>query len=258
MPDAMADDHVRGSTVAAAGGADAQTQSANVPATQEAGTEAATPRQAGANSHADADGAAIHDAAGDITPRVPHEEANAFAASGSQEASIPIDRMRPPLTRLPLRPKREDISWPRSLSEANGEWTEATRHDFLRRAAERTDPELERVLCAAFREETAAGRLLALRALVRGSAAGTHAIFIEALRRGADEERALAVDVFGERGDRAALVEALSDRLDAIAARAALACFGMSSRADLERALTPLVDRARSDAIVGLLAGVLQ
>jgi hypothetical protein len=193
----------------------------------------------------------------DVAARAPREHGAAAFVSHSYATPIPIDRMRPPLTRLPLRPKREEISWPLSLSNANAGWSEATRHDFLRHAAESSDAELEPIVCAAFREEPAAGRLLALRALARRSAAGTRAIFLEALRRGDDDERAFAVDVFGDRGDREALVEALSDRLDAIAARAALACFGTSTRAGLERELAPFVDRARGDAILGLLAGVL-
>jgi len=59
-------------------------------------------------------------------------------------------------------------------------------------------------------------------------------------------------------GPRESLVTALSDGVDAIAARAALGYVGSRERADYHLALTPFVDSARIDGLLSLLAGYLE
>jgi hypothetical protein len=170
---------------------------------------------------------------------------------------IAFGRSRPPLTRLPLRSVHVDVTWPRELPEPHRTWSAEERHRFLQACARGAEPIFATALQEAWREEIGAGRLLALRALARASIAESNDVFVDALTRGTDDERAFAVDVFADRGDAARLVDALSDRLDAIAARAALALVGNGTRADFESALCPHVERARLDAILGLLAAVI-
>jgi hypothetical protein len=100
--------------------------------------------------------------------------------------------------------------------------------------------------------------LLALQALVRCRFAGARESLVDALRLGSDDERAFAVDSLVALGDRASLDIALSDRVDAIAARAALGFVGSDRRADYAAALAPHLDARRIEAILGLLAGVLR
>jgi len=114
------------------------------------------------------------------------------------------------------------------------------------------------VLIAAYREEDAAGRALALRSLKFSASSDARAIFEEALRDGSDDERAAAVEALAFSGPRESLVAALSDGVDAIAARAALGYVGSRDRADYHLALGPFVDRARIDALLSLLAGYLE
>jgi hypothetical protein len=166
-------------------------------------------------------------------------------------------RTQPPLTRLPLRPLQPKPAWSLLVSASYEDWSEAQRHEFLRACIRDPAAADEAILSRAYREENAAGRVLALKALAHARGENSREVFLEALRRGGDDERALAIDALAERGERGALIEALSDRVEAIAARAALAYLPGRSRAEYEVELTPFVDRARLDAILGLLAGVI-
>jgi len=163
-----------------------------------------------------------------------------------------------PLTRMPLRPQTGAITWPQLLDAANANPSIAERRALLRQAAREPEARLEAALLAAYREEDAEGRLLALQALLSGRFASAPALFADALRIGNDDERSFAVDALFACGDREALTAALSDRLEAVAARAALAYVATSTRADYVRTLAPLVDGSRLDTILSLLAGVLE
>jgi hypothetical protein len=101
--------------------------------------------------------------------------------------------------------------------------------------------------------------MLALAAL-RRSNASKEAIetFTEALGTGSDEERALAVDALSEAGAREQIARGLTDRIDAIAAKAALAYVGTTARDDYRLALSPLIDESRIETILALLAGVVE
>jgi hypothetical protein len=173
-----------------------------------------------------------------------------------------LARVRPryervaPLTRLPLRVQARHITWPELVDPALANDGRAARHALLARMAAESGGSRDAVLAAAYREEDAAGRLLALRALLTGGCgAGTTAIFEEALGVGTDEERALAVDALASCGAREPLERAFGDRVEAIAAKAALAYVGTSDADDYRRALAPHVDAARIEAILALLAG---
>jgi len=83
------------------------------------------------------------------------------------------------------------------------------------------------------------------------------AVITHVMRNGTDRERSLAVDGLAAAGCREALVPALNDRLDAVAAKAALAYVGTNRREDYRVALAPFVDEARVEALLALLAGYL-
>ena len=78
----------------------------------------------------------------------------------------------------------------------------------------------------------------------------------ELLRSGSDAERALAIDTFILHGLYEELVPALGDRLEVLAAKAALGFARSSSRADLTGAIRPHVSEGRLAAILALLAGL--
>jgi hypothetical protein len=134
--------------------------------------------------------------------------------------------------------------------------TRSERHAWLKAANEATCNEA--ALLAAYREEDADGRLLALQSLVRCRFAGARESLVDALRLGSDEERAFAIDGLVALGERASLGIALADRVDAIAARAALGFVASDRRSDYIPALAPFLDERRIEAILGLLAGVLR
>ena len=120
------------------------------------------------------------------------------------------------------------------------------------------DATAQAALIQAYREEDARGRVLALRALMRGRYTQAHGVFVDALRSGADEERALAVDALIGVGDRAGVRAAFSDRVDAIAARAALAYLGTVPAEDYRAALEPYMDKPRIEVMLELLAGIIE
>jgi hypothetical protein len=121
-----------------------------------------------------------------------------------------------------------------------------------------SDPSHERALACAYREEDAIGRAMALRGLARVSTQGSQAILSDALSLGSDDERALAVDLLSRSDDRDSLIPALQDRLDAIAARAALAYVRSNRRSDFESVLSSHVDQRRLETILALLGGILE
>jgi hypothetical protein len=169
----------------------------------------------------------------------------------------PFERIVP-LTRMPLRPQTQQLTWPLLAPSGAPLDSQESRHDFLSRASGANAPELEPLLAAAYREEDCRGRLLALRAIRIAALPSAYAIFADALHVGSDEERSFAVDALLAMHRPEAITPAFSDRVDAIAAQAALGYVGSQRRADYLRALEPFVDRARIESILGLLAGIVE
>ena len=163
-----------------------------------------------------------------------------------------------PLTRTPLRPHSVSITWPRLTNAASELESPLERHAFLRDVPRAVDASLATALQTAYREEEGEGRLLALRALRRGNVVAARDTFVDALAVGTDDERSVAVDALLAFGEREAVTSAFSDRIDAIAAQAALGYVATNSRGDYFAALEPFVDRPRIETILGLLAGVVE
>ena len=198
------------------------------------------------------------DAATLVSEALPRELREESTGRTAEATVSDRPQTQPPLTRLPLRAQRSAVSWPLLLPNPRETASEAERLELLAsftRSGAAAVPEAP--LCTAYREEAAAGRILALRALANANGEFASEIVREAARYGSDEERTIAIDALADCGDREALAIALSDRVDAIAARAALGYVGTFERADYERALAPLVAKARLDAILALLAGIL-
>lgn len=172
-----------------------------------------------------------------------------------------------PLTRLPLRPQRSSITWTHSLADIaafarNAEVASSDRHlrhALLYSLSESPNEDAAASLQIACGEEDAEGRCLALQAIMRlRPTEEARAIYIDALRSGTDDERSIAIDALVRIGDRAAIIPAFNDRLDALAAKAALAYVDSIDRAAYVAALEPHVDRAQIDAILALLAGIVE
>jgi hypothetical protein len=187
-------------------------------------------------------------------PQEPSEE-NGERAPGVNFSERP--HMQPPLTRLPLRSQPSAVSWPLLLANQRKTLSEADRLELLTSFTLPGTTVPEAPLCSAYREEGAAGRILALKALANANGEFALEVVREASRYGSDDERTIAIDVLANRGDREALAAALCDRVEAIAARAALGYVGSFERGDYERALGPLVSKGRLEAILTLLAGIL-
>ncbi len=213
----------------------------------------------------------LHDGS-QLAPSVSASQAPLVDRTPSHDsAPIVIRAQRPtvervvPLTRLPLRPQTTTITWPALLPPGSVDTgalvrDRSGRHavlvDLLRTAH---DDDATHVLRVAYLEEDSEGRLLALRALGRTTIDdATHTIMLDALRAGSDDERSLALDIAARTGDRDALRCALTDRIDAIAARAALAFVDSFDRDDYVAMLSPHVEPARLETILGLLAGVVE
>lgn len=169
----------------------------------------------------------------------------------------PYERMVP-LTRLPLRSQATSLEWFRLTVPAADVMTRAERHALLAEFALAGSDGCVDALMLAYREEDVEGRMLAIRALLRIDASRGRPVFIEALRAGTDGERALAIDALVALGERDALVPAFSDRVEAIAAQAALAYVGTNVPADYRRALEPYIEAPRIEALLALLSGFLQ
>lgn len=119
-------------------------------------------------------------------------------------------------------------------------------------------PVRERVLLDAIGEEDGALRLLALQSLARSRSEGAGDAFAEILVRGSDEERSLAIDALLAIDRREDILAAFGDRVEAIAAKAALAYVGTRRRDDYLEILDRRVDRPRRNAILTLLAATLE
>jgi hypothetical protein len=163
-----------------------------------------------------------------------------------------------PLTRLPLRRHAKRVAWPLRLEPPCDDSNPERRYRLLVELATAPGADAEPILIAAYREEDATGRAVALRCLKQVRSEATLALFAEALTKGTDEERAIAVDALASNGTRDVLAAALSDRVDAIAARAALAYVGSRNRADYAAALAPFLERARIETLLALLAGYVE
>ncbi len=165
-----------------------------------------------------------------------------------------------PLTRLPLRPQTNALTWPPKLEGRTGDCAASPgqRHAILERLLERPASLRFNVIELAYREEDATGRALALRVIARHFAPDGDALFREALRHGSDEERSIAIDALAASGLRDALTVAFDDRLEALAAKAALAFVGTFVKEDYRTQLAPFTEPARIEAILKLLAGVVE
>ncbi len=165
-----------------------------------------------------------------------------------------------PITRLPLRPQGFDITWTADVPEF--ERTEplsrSARHRLLEGFVRDPGSVSGEVIARAYRQEEGDGRAIALRVLLRNFPQAGRSSFNEALRVGSDEERALAVDGLAAIGAREEIAPAFSDRVDAIAAKAALAYVGTLDRADYRAALSPFIDETQIEAILNLLAGIVE
>lgn len=179
-------------------------------------------------------------------------------AQNARNGTLLARDLPPPLTRRRLRPDGGAITWPMHLPMPHLGTTETERRIILTDLEKTADPVHERALESAYREEDASGRMLVLRALSRISSDGAHAILTDALNLGSDDERALAVDLLSTAENRESLVSALHDRVDAIAARAALAYVRSNCRSDYEKLLSNRLDERRLETILALLGGILE
>lgn len=169
-----------------------------------------------------------------------------------------VDRIVP-ITRLPLRRHPSDIAWWTAIHEAGDEPpTRTERHALLSRAVDGTLALHPSTVERAYFEEDRDGRLLALRVLVARNPANHRAAFVDALHVGTDSERELAVDGLAAGGAVDALPVAFRDRVEAVAARAALAYVGPGDREAYRTALAPHVDEGRIVKLLALLAGVIE
>ena len=168
-----------------------------------------------------------------------------------------VDRVVP-LTRLPLRPQSGQITWFYPLDLEGPPQTASGRHALLMElAADRARAGIA-LLTQAYHEEDARGRLLALRALAALHNRDAIGTFVDALHAGTDDERVAAIDALAAAGARDALTVALGDRVEAVAAHAALAFVQTNVREDYVRGLEPYVDAGRIEAILALLAGFVE
>ena len=189
----------------------------------------------------------------DEEERLPEAAWNAPVAPAARSART----WSVPLTRVPLRPERPAVTWPLALPIPHVGASRAVRHEILTRSIAADVTSHVDALCAAYDQEDAAGRLLALRAIERCPGEAARSTLVDALQHGSDDERVVAIDALASRNDRAPLIEALSDRVDAVAARAALAYVQSDVRADYDRLLGSILERSRIDALLIFLAGVV-
>jgi hypothetical protein len=164
-----------------------------------------------------------------------------------------------PLTRLRLRPHGVIVTWPALLKNPReGAGPEERRVLLSALEAEPPDLERERILLRAFHEENGECRLVALRALTRAPSSAAGDAFAAALEGGTDEERAVAIEGLAALGRRDELTRAFTDRVEAIAAKSLLAYVPGRRRADFAAVLDRHVEPSRREAILTLLAGVLE
>lgn len=186
-----------------------------------------------------------------------HETPVPIFATSSMQAD-PAERIVP-LTRLPLRFAAREIGWPASMSPPLHFDTDAERYAFLHHWAHHDPAGGDVLLARVFHEETTTGRKVALAAFNRECASAAAVdTFVAALTTGSDEERSLAIDALAEVGAHEEIARALNDRIDAIAAKAALTYVGTTARNDYRAALAPFLDDTRIDTVLELLAGVVE
>ncbi len=163
-----------------------------------------------------------------------------------------------PVTRRRLRPRAAAPTWPALLPYPVDAGSEEERASAVRRLVEaEPDEPTGHILAAIAREEDGELRMLAFRSLIANRYAAGREIFCEALRSGSDGERSLAIDGLARLGALDELTEAFSDRVEPLAAKAVLLFAASRDRRTVIEALDDRVDPARRDAILKLLAGVL-
>lgn len=163
-----------------------------------------------------------------------------------------------PVTRRRLRPRSEAPTWPALLPQSIDPSSAPERAAAVRAIADAAPTETSGAILAAIaREEDGELRMLAFRSLIAHRYAEGRAVFREALRDGSDGERSLAIDGLARLGAIDDLREAFSDRVEPLAAKAVLLFAASRDRRNVVDALDDSVDPARRDAILKLLAGVL-
>ena len=165
-----------------------------------------------------------------------------------------------PLTRRRLR-RHASITWPATVDPDALHLDEVERLHVLREIVEggsytNRGAILGEALARAYLEEDGERRTLALRGLVQGNFTEGPSIFREVLRSGNDAERSLAIDGLAAQRRLDDLVPAFEDRIEALAAKAALAAAGTSSRAAVRNTLRPHVSESRAESILALLVGL--
>jgi len=164
-----------------------------------------------------------------------------------------------PVTRRPLRAQTAEPTWPELAGAGSERLSPGDRQTLLNELVE-GEPRagLGAVFALAATEEERELRPLALRALVAGAYPEGRDVFAEALHSGSEVERSMAIDGLARIGALDELPFAFGDRLEPLAAKAALAFVRSRDRRALESALEGRVDAGRRDAILRLLAGVLE
>ncbi len=161
-----------------------------------------------------------------------------------------------PVTRRRLRPRSGAVGWPAMVEPERTDFSPEERGRILHLVigdgdAARRSAVLSRVVF----EEDGDLRLTALKALVSQRDGTALDAFRDVLRSGSDAERSLAIDGLVALGATDDLVPALADRLELLAAKAALGLCATRRRADLLELMAPHVEVARREAVVALLSG---
>jgi len=164
-----------------------------------------------------------------------------------------------PVTRRRLRPRPAAPTWPALLSLPIDASSDEARTEAVRALVQGPpDERTGRILAGVAREEEGELRLLAFRSLIAQRHAEGREVFCEALRSGSDAERSLAIDGLARLSAFSDLREAFADRLEPLAAKAVLLFSAHHDRRSVVDALDETVEPARRDAILKLLAGVLE
>jgi hypothetical protein len=191
----------------------------------------------------------------------PQQETNDFEAAVARQTSETGEPAAPPAP-LEFAPEPASAADDCVIAAAIVKRTERvvpiTRRRLRRAAAVawQSDPSPGEALALAYLQGNAEERISTLRTLLATAHPEGPGIFRDALRNGNDAERAIAVDGLERHGRRDDLVPALHDRVEPIAAKAALAYAATRSRETLIRRLEGQVPPARLEAIVGLLVGL--
>jgi signal transduction histidine kinase len=164
-----------------------------------------------------------------------------------------------PVTRKRLRARPSVPTWTEMLANSIDSASLEERAAAVRALiAAGPRPEDGALLARIAREEEGDLRLLAFRSLIAQRYPEGRDIFSEAVRSGSDAERSLAIDGLARLGAFEALTEAFSDRVEPLAAKAALLYSAAHDRRTLLEALDERIEPTRRDAILKLLVGVLE